>query len=156
MENTSKTSCSAWGSWWRLPLLLVLVLAAIFFTRGRGLWNAAPKAEVDAPPAAAGTAREPVSLSIDFGGERRRDFESLPWHDGMTVAGLMSEATSLELAQMGSGQGAFMRAIDGVANEGADGKNWTYEVNGQSADRSFAVYTLRPGDRVLWSFGPRR
>lgn len=156
MENTSKTSCSACGSWWRLPLLLVLVLAAIFFTRGRGLWNAAPKVEVDAPPASAGTAQESVSLGVDLGGGERHDFESLPWHDGMTVADLMSEATGLEVAQMGSGQGAFVRAIDGVTNEGADGKNWTYEVNGQGADRSFAVYALRPGDRVLWSFGARR
>ncbi len=52
-----------------------------------------------------------------------------------------------------SAQSAFLTAIDGVENEGADGQNWTYTVNGQIADRSFAVYELKPGDQVLWTFG---
>jgi hypothetical protein len=31
-----------------------------------------------------------------------------------------------------------------------------YAVNGQFADSSFAVYRLKPGDRVLWTFGARQ
>jgi hypothetical protein len=49
-----------------------------------------------------------------------------------------------------------LTSINGVANEGAGGNNWTYEVNGRSGDRSYAVYELRAGDRVLWTFGPPR
>jgi hypothetical protein len=72
-------------------------------------------------------------------------------------ADLLNAASSdLAITQRGSGQAALLTAIGDVSNEGAGGSNWTYEVNGQSADRSFAVYELRPGDRVLWTFGPRR
>ena len=63
----------------------------------------------------------------------------------MTVADLFGKASGIEVIQKGSGQSAFLTAVDGVANEGADGNNWTYAVNGQSGDRSFAVYELQPG-----------
>src|SRR3954451_9436776 len=35
MENESNSSCRTCGSWWRLPVLLALVLAAIFLSRDR-------------------------------------------------------------------------------------------------------------------------
>ena len=63
----------------------------------------------------------------------------------MTVADLLSSAPEVPITQKGSDQAAFLTAINGVANEGAGGKNWTYEVNGEVADRSFAVYELQPG-----------
>lgn len=44
---------------------------------------------------------------------------------------------------------ALLTAINDLANEEADGSNWTYQVNDESADRSFEVYQLRPNDRVL-------
>ena len=74
----------------------------------------------------------------------------------MTVADLVGAARSIAVTQRGSGQGAFVTAIDGVANEGAEKDNWTYEVNGKAGDRSHAVYELHPDDRVLWTFGPQR
>lgn len=72
------------------------------------------------------------------------------------MAELIAAANGIEVTQRGSGQGAFVTAIDGVANEGAEKNNWTYEVNGKSGDRSHAIYELHPGDRVLWTFGPQR
>jgi hypothetical protein len=156
MENSSTKSCSACGSWWRLPLLLGLVLAAIVLSRGAGFWDAAPQKRDNVASGSADAARERVSLRIDFGNGRQRDFDSLAWHEGMTVAELMGKAPGIEVMQRGSGQGAFLTAVDGVANEGTEGSNWTYEVNGVGADRSFAVYELAPNDRVLWRFGPQR
>src|SRR4051812_37048025 len=35
MEAEPKSSCQTCGSWWRLPVLLALVLAAIFLSRDR-------------------------------------------------------------------------------------------------------------------------
>jgi hypothetical protein len=140
-----------------LPLLLGLVLAVILFSRGRSLWEVQQKTGDGAAYESADAAiREKVSLSVDFGNGRRQDFAALAWHDGMTVAELFGQAAGIAIIQKGAGRGAFLTTIDGVANEEADGRNWTYEVNGQSGDRSFAVYELRPGDRVLWTFGPRR
>lgn len=74
----------------------------------------------------------------------------------MTVADLVGEGTGIEVTQTGTGQGALVTAIDGVASEGPEKNNWTYEVNGKSGDRSHAVYELHPDDRVLWTFGPQR
>ena len=157
MESNAPESCSLCAGW-RLPALLVLVLAAIVLMRllGDRLATTTGIEDSQLKPADAAS-REHVSLSIDFGDGQRRDFDDIAWHEGMTVADVLPrERPSLATTQRGSGQGAFLTAIGDITNEGADGKNWTYEVNGQNADRSFAVYELRPGDRVLWTFGPRR
>jgi hypothetical protein len=74
----------------------------------------------------------------------------------MTVADAMKASSGVKISQKGSGQSAFVTSIDGVENQGADGQNWTYSVNGQMADRSYAVYELKPGDQVLWTFGARQ
>jgi hypothetical protein len=160
MDNdTPKTSpaCCACGGW-RLPALLVLVLASIVLMRvfrddDTTTTSGAADSQVQAEDAAT---RERVSLSIDFGNGQRRDFDDIPWREGMTVADLLRSAPDIVTTQRGSGSGAFLTAIDATANEGADGKNWMYAVNGENGDRSFALYELRPGDRVLWTFGPRR
>jgi hypothetical protein len=41
------------------------------------------------------------------------------------------------MTQKGTGHSALLTEMGGTANEGAEGENWTYEVNGQNADRSF-------------------
>jgi hypothetical protein len=133
------------------------VLTAILLWRSRENWDAPRQRNDKSPPASTNAeAQDRVSLTIDYGNDRRQDFDSVAWHEGITVADLLKSAPDLGITQKGTGQGAFLTAINGVANEGAEGKNWTYEVNGKSGDRSFAVYELRPGDRVLWTFGPPR
>ncbi len=72
----------------------------------------------------------------------------------MTVRDLLNGVPRLRIVQQGSGSSAFLTQIDDVTNEGAGGRNWMYSVNGQRADRSFAIYELQPGDHVLWSFAP--
>ena len=81
----------------------------------------------------------------------------IAWHEGMTVADLLSAAPDVRPSRRrATGQAAFVTAIDDVANEGADGKNWTYEVNGQVPTAVLPCTSYTPGDRVLWTFGPRR
>ena len=161
MDADSPKSCMNCGAWWRLPLALGVVLLAIVLFREYGGLNTPVK------PAANNAAEEPdvshtasahdkVSLTIDFGNGRRQDFDAVAWTKGMTVADLLGKASGLEVEQKGSGEGAFLTSINGVANEGAGGSNWLYEVNGQVADRSLAVRELKAGDRVLWRFGPPR
>jgi hypothetical protein len=101
-------------------------------------------------------ARQHVSLTVDFGDGRKQNFGDLAWHEGMTVADLLSAAPGLTTNQKGAGQAALLIAINDIANKGADDNNWMYDVNGKRGDRSFAVFELQPGDRVLWSFEPRR
>lgn len=53
----------------------------------------------------------------------------------------------------GEGETLFVKGIGEVANQGAGGINWTYRVNGDLGDRSSGIFSLKPGDKVLWIFG---
>lgn len=53
----------------------------------------------------------------------------------------------------GAGETKFVFAIREVVNFGAQGDNWTYQVNGKLGDRSAGIYELRSGDKVSWIFG---
>lgn len=101
-----------------------------------------------------------VSLAVDFGGGKERTIDGLAWREGMTIDDLLAAASqspgNIQVTSQGTGGSTFLSAIDGVANEGAGGRNWMYSVNGQRGDRSYAVFELRPGDHVLWTFAGRK
>jgi hypothetical protein len=152
----ARGAACACGPWWKLPLLLALVLVAIllFINRGVREEDAGESRNPASKVPAEVEASETVSLTIDFGDGREKQSVIVGWHEGMTVRDLMNSAPQLSVSQQGSAAAAFLTAIDGVANEGAGGRNWLYSVGGKRADRSFAVYGLRPGDHVLWTFAP--
>ena len=64
----------------------------------------------------------------------RRQHIYVPWREGMTVENLLASASRLpkgvQFAQQGSGESALLTEINGTANEGGNGRNWTYSVNG--------------------------
>ncbi len=159
-DGAGRSCC---GRGWRLPLLLALVLAAVLLLNRFGVRQSVLPGEARLPSGAADDAAssQSVGLVVDFGDGTRRTWDAVVWHEGMTVADALAAAAAspeskLELAQRGSGASALLTRINNLASEGSSGRNWLYEVNGQRADRSFAVYLLRPGDQVLWKFsGPR-
>jgi hypothetical protein len=156
--ETSSSSCSSCGSWWRLPLLLAVVLAAILLLRNGGILQSTTdsgEAANGSLPPAAGKA---VTLRIDFGDGNQQTYEPIAWRDGMTVRDLTRETRrdKLKLDVRGTGSSAFLHNLDGVENEGAEGRNWLYSVNGKPGDKSFAIFELEPGDEVLWTFGGQR
>jgi len=148
-------ACATCGPWWRLPLVLAVVFAAIVAFRGGVRDENSPD---PAPSAAAmeNQTGQAVSIAIDFGNGTISEFMDLAWSEGMTVADALEAvgkgASGVTFAQRGTGEMAFLTEVGGMRNEGAGGRNWTYTVNGTRADRSFAVYELQPGDRVLWTF----
>jgi hypothetical protein len=142
---------------WRLPVLLVLVLAAIIVSRGWILRETSsthdPSASQDDAIRSRGQA---VFLAIESGDGNSQQIDGLPFREGMTVRDLMVAAQndnrSLRFTQRGSGATAMLIELGGVANQGGDGRNWMYWVNDELAKVSFDVYKLQPGDRVLWKF----
>jgi hypothetical protein len=135
-------------------LLLMIVLAAILLSqvasiRTTTFWPTGSPVVVD--PEAHAT--QSVLLTINFGDGRPLQNEVANWHEQMTVADLLQQEPRVSLRTQGSGELLFLTDLNGVSNEGAGGRNWTYSVNGQPADRSLAVYELRPNDHVLWTFG---
>jgi hypothetical protein len=149
---TDHETCSACNSWWRLPLLLAIVLAAIVLMLRRAPEPAARPPQNLPENVAADPKPQTVRLTINLGDDREPVSVESRWHERMTVADLLNSEPRTSITSTGSGASAFLTSLGGVRNEGADGKNWTYRVNDKHADRSFAVYELQPNDHVLWTF----
>ena len=150
-------SSRAGGTWWRLPLLLAVVLVAIVAARSSQTRERGSASREVAAPSPADATGKTVSLVIQFDAGRERTFDAIAWHPGMTVDDLMTAASRLPhgftYSVSGDHEMMLLGIIDGVANEWGSGRSWTYKVNDVPADRSLAVYELQPGDRVLWTFG---
>jgi hypothetical protein len=156
-EPADHQSCPACNAWWRLPLLLAIVLVAIVFMLRRDATEPAVQ-PLETPDQTVATreSAESVQLTINFGDDRSPTEVKSRWHEGMTVADLLNADPAINFASTGSEQSELLTSLGGVANEGGGGRNWTYRVNGKYADRSFAVYELRPGDQVLWTFSTQQ
>lgn len=153
--------CCRGAAWWKLPLLLSLVLLAMLFWR-QGQQVADPAVnratgEVWTPSAA--VTGEVVKLEIDFGNGARRSFDALAWRDGMTVEDVMLAAREfhpgISYAQIGEGAKGFLTQLEGLKNEGASGRNWQYDVAGEPGTRSFCLETVNAGELVRWTFAAR-
>ena len=176
-EKSCPTFSPAQGAYgWRLPLLLLLVLGGIVFygfSANRGDHGPPPEPSEDArSPAAARITPGPpsdrvsgevVSLVVDCGNGAQRQFDALPWHEGMTVANLMGKARDfrpgITFTQRGAGKMAFLTSLDGIAGQAAGqgagtARGWQYKINGEHGQQSFGSQILTPGDRVLWIYGP--
>lgn len=91
------------------------------------------------------TAAEGVSLSIDFGNGTIREFYNL---NGSTVLEVTSSILEVDVEWFGSL--AYIRGIEGVAGEGAQG--WQYWVNGQFGTVAVNQYVLHDNDSISWVY----
>lgn len=103
-----------------------------------------------------------VTLVIDYGQGVEKRYTRLAHTPAMTAldalkaADAMPDPLGLAFEFTGAGETAFVRAIDGLKNEGgAKGdRNWTFKVNGALAKASAGVTHLAPGDELRWSYSP--
>ena len=152
MPETPDSCSNTCRSGWRLPLLLGIVLVALLLSSGDDIRQAAFKPLREQPIGGAGApAANKVLLTVNFGNGQLVN-ETADWREGMTVADALQDNRRIGFLSEGSGDSALLTALNGIMNEGAGGRNWTYTVNGKFADRSFAIYELRPNDHVLWTF----
>jgi len=152
---------SASGAWWRLPLLLVVVLIAIIAARTSHTRTRGPSSPAKLqPPPVGDAAGKTVSLTIHFGDGKERKFDNVAWRPGMTVDDLLAAASRMTdgiyYTVVGDHEQMLLTSINSDANERAAGRHWTYSVNDVPADRSLGIYELQPGDRVLWTFGKQQ
>jgi hypothetical protein len=95
-----------------------------------------------------------VALVIDFGDGFEERYTALPFRNEMTILDLLNAAKdhsrSLPFAFRGKGETAFLTSLDNVGNQGREGRNWIYYVNGQIGEQSFAITKIQAGDRVAW------
>jgi hypothetical protein len=141
------------GDRWRLVELLGMVFTGILIFK---IFYATAVVDHPAASNAGGNSKTArVSIEIEFGPEGKPLKNTILWRDGMTVRDLLTSASLgfKSFGEKGRGSSALLVAINETRNEGAGGRNWMYYVNGQFADRSYAIYELKPGDHVLWTFG---
>ena len=156
-QSTDGVERTAEGGRWLLPLLLAIVVAgmALVAIRGGDVGGRGGGRVADQSPSPLPTGIT-VSLEIDFGNGAVKRFAALPWRDEMTVAQVMQVAREfspgIEFQQVGEGATGLLTAIDGVANQGAGGRNWRIEVDGKWLEVSFCLEKVAPGARVLWTF----
>lgn len=97
-----------------------------------------------------------VRVVIDYGDGVEKHFTRIPWKQEMTVQDAMNAAKAwphgIDFRYTGRGATAFLTQMDDLKNEGAEGKNWLFHVNGKLATKSFGVLRLEAGDRVTWTF----
>jgi hypothetical protein len=131
-NNASRSPAAILKSRWRLPLMLALLLVVIVLGRSASLHQnvtfGPSSATSSTPEPAPVTTGKSVTLIIQSpDGKERHDY--LAWQDGMTVADLLVAASHLpkgiQFSQQGSGESALLTEINGNANQGGDGKNWT-------------------------------
>ena len=146
------------GGGWLFPTLLAIVLM-ILFGLARLASNQRPQQEVgttDAWTPSPLPVGETIGLSVDFGNGAKKEFAALPWREEMTVADLLEAARrfqpGIRFSQIGSGESGLLNSLDGLANEGAGGRNWLYRVDDRHAHVSFCLEKLEPGMHVLWTF----
>ena len=115
---------------WLFPLLLVALLLAIV---AYNLLRASDVHQGSDTQLAAGPATgEFVSLRIDFGDQNPKQFPQVPWREGMTVLDALAwadhQAPGIDFAYEHTGTDAFVRKIDGIANQGSgqSARNWLY------------------------------
>lgn len=153
-------SCPACRSAWRLPLFLVLVLAVILLSQQRGIRNSVFKPlgglQSTAPSHSQVRLQNRVFLTVNTNDGRPPQSESAAWQPGMSVLEFLQQEPRVSFHCQGAGPAAFVTELNGQENEGADGRNWTYSINGQPAVESCGVCELRPNDHVLWTFARRQ
>lgn len=100
--------------------------------------------------------RPSVSLIVDYADGAEKRLSKIAWREGTTVLDVMEYAAKhrhgIRFTFRGKGATAFLESIDDLRNEGGRGRNWIYAVNDKKGEQSFALFILRPGDRVLWKF----
>lgn len=104
-----------------------------------------------------GKSSKSITLSVELPGDVELRYKAISFTDGMTVFDALNIAAkhsrALQFKHSGSGEFAFLTEIEGVKNEGASGKNWTYKVDGQRAKVGMGSMKLKEGSHVLWTFG---
>lgn len=138
---------------WRLAAALVVALLAVGLLRQWGTLDAnGPASRVDPQ-------REAALVILEQRlPEGPAQSAQVAWSVGTTVLEATRRAGDENPAWAGEWRGegamALLVSLGGEANQGADGLNWQFEVNGVYADRGAGAYELSPGDRVLWKLAP--
>ena len=108
-----------------------------------------------------GTANTPaamtsVNLMIDYGNGTIRTWNTVSWHEAMSIEDLLKQGAdakefTLDI-KIGNDKQPIIQAIDGISNDVKTGMRWQYWVDNKYEPRNSSKYYLKPGDIVLWKY----
>lgn len=105
-----------------------------------------------------GTADNPaavssVNLMIDYGNGIVRNWNTVSWHEAMSVMDLVDLVASTGAIKLEKetveGSKYRVGSIDDMKNDSSVGRRWQYWVNNTYEPRVASKYYLKPGDLVI-------
>lgn len=97
-----------------------------------------------------------VNLMLDSGSGTVRTWNTITWHEAMSVEGLLETVTAAEhiplITKDNGSKNISVESIDGVANDATRGLRWQYWVNNTYEPKIGSKYFLKPGDIVVWKY----
>ena len=99
-----------------------------------------------------------VQLQIDFNGRKPNKDLQIPCSSDSTVYSILERAQNIGDLNFESNQATepaklFIKSIDKIENEGANGDNWVYRVNGELAKVGCGAFVVKPTDKIVWRLG---
>jgi len=130
-----------------IALALGIFIGATFFEKTVVVRGGTP----DTP-----AAMSSVNLMIDYGNGTIRTWNTVSWHEAMSVmdlVGMIASAKEIALLTKDTGNKATtIESIDTIRNDGAAHMRWQYWINNTYEPRVAGKYYLKPGDIVLWKY----
>lgn len=97
-----------------------------------------------------------VNLMIDYGDGTVKTWNTVSWHEAMSILNLMETVTGAEaipmLTKETKDRQLIIDSIDGFKNDAATNTRWQYWVNNTYEPRIASKYYLKPGDIVMWKY----
>lgn len=97
-----------------------------------------------------------VDLMIDDGDGNIKTWNTVSWHEAMSVLGLLEQverANAITLVVEGAEKKeSKVVSIDTIKNDASAGLRWQYWVNNTYEPRGAGNYFIKPGDIVLWKY----
>lgn len=97
-----------------------------------------------------------VNLMIDYGTGTIRTWNTVTWHEAMSVLNLMETVTGAEaiplLTKENEAGLTTISSMNGIQNDAQTNMRWQYWVNNMYEPRIASKYYLKPGDIVQWKY----
>ena len=94
-----------------------------------------------------------VNLMIDDGHGSVKTWNTVSWHEAMSVMDLLDLVASTgNITYTASSDRTKVVSVNGVATAGTTTERWQFWVNNTYEPKTPNKYYLKPGDIILWKF----
>lgn len=123
----------------------ICVLMTVLLTLS-GCWQTVETTTLDEASARS------INVNVQIEGPDSKSKTSALIKEGETVLTALSES-GVQFEYSGTGSTAFVKSIDGIANDKENGNYWFYFVNDELAKVGCGSWKLKPDDQVKWVYG---